>query len=62
MSEYLQDLALVLKYYDETNMKVDFESGKMFLFSFGKDKKDMEFWRSPVTVYGFSIWEFTYHR
>lgn len=38
LSEYFQDMELVLKYYD-TNMKVDFEHGNMFLFSFGKDKK-----------------------
>lgn len=48
MSVYLQDLELALKYYDETNTKVDFESGNMFLLSFGKDKKTWNFGEEPL--------------
>ena len=43
MSEYLQDLEMALRYYDEIDMQVDFEAGNMFLFSFGKDKKTWNF-------------------
>ena len=39
MSEYLQDLELALCCYDQANIQVDFESGNMFLLSFGKGKK-----------------------
>lgn len=39
MSEYLQDLELALRYYEETDMQVDFESGKMFLFFLEKIRK-----------------------
>lgn len=48
MSEYLQDLELALRCYDETNLKVDFESGNMFLFTFGKDKKTWDFGEVPL--------------
>lgn len=34
MGEYLQDLELALRYYDETDMQVDFKSGNMFPFPF----------------------------
>ena len=43
MSGYLQDLELALHYYDETDIQVDFESGNMFLLSFGKGKKTFNF-------------------
>jgi hypothetical protein len=43
MSTYLQDLELALHYYNATDIEVDFENGKMFLFSFGKDKKTWNF-------------------
>lgn len=48
MSEHLQDLELALRYYDETNSNVDFESGNMFLFTFGKDKKTWNFGEAPL--------------
>lgn len=43
MSEYLQDLELALRYYDETDMQVDFKSGNLFplpfkAFQFGVPK------------------------
>lgn len=55
MSEYLQDLELALRYYEETDMQVDFESGNMFLFSFGKDKKTWNFGEEhlPFTAFQF---------
>ena len=55
MSEYLQDLELALRYYDGTDMQVDFESGNMFLFSFGKDKKTWSFGEEslPFTAFQF---------
>ena len=48
MSGYLQDLELALHYYDETDIQVDFESGNMFLLSFGKDKKTWNFGAEPL--------------
>lgn len=48
MSSYLQDLELALRYYNETDAKVDFENGNMFLFSFGKDKKTWNFGEAPL--------------
>ena len=48
MSGYLQDLELALRYYNEANVQVDFENGKMFLFSFGKDKKTWNFGEEPL--------------
>lgn len=55
MSEYLQDLELALHYYNETEPKVDFECGKMFLFAFGKDKKTWNFGEEalPFTSFRF---------
>lgn len=55
LSEYFQDLELVLKYYDDTNLKVDFEHGNMFLFSFGKDKKTWNFGESPLPFTAFQF-------
>ena len=55
MSAYLQDLELVLRYYDETDMQVDFESGNMFLFSFGKDKKTWDFGEEPLPFTAFQF-------
>lgn len=43
MGGYLKDLELALRYYYETDIKVDFENEKMYLFSFGKDKKTWNF-------------------
>ncbi len=55
MSEYLQDLEVALRYYDEMDINVDFESGNMFMFSFGKDKKPREFGKEtlPFTTFQF---------
>lgn len=53
LSEYFQDLELVLKYYDETNVKVDFENGNMFLFSFGKDKTTWNFGEARLAFTAF---------
>lgn len=55
MSEYLQDLELALRCYDETAMKVDFESGNMFLLSFGKDKKTWNFSEEPLPFTAFQF-------
>lgn len=55
MSEYLQDLELALRHYDETDMHVDFGSGNMFVLSFGKDKQTWNFVQEPLpfTAYQF---------
>ena len=55
MGEYFRDLELVLKYYDETNMKVDFENGNMILFSFGKDNRTWDLGEAslPFTTFQF---------
>lgn len=55
MSTYLQDLELALRYYDETDMHVDFENGNMFLFAFGRDKKTWNFGEEalPFTAFQF---------
>lgn len=55
MSEYLQDLELALRYYDETDMQVDFESANMFLFSFGKDKQTWNFGEEPLPFTDFQF-------
>lgn len=56
MSEHLQNLELALRYYDEVNMNVDFESGKMFAFNFTEDKKSWSFGAEslPFTAFQFS--------
>lgn len=55
MSEYLQDLELALRYYDATDMQVDFESGNMFLFSFGKDKTTWDSDEAPLPFTAFQF-------
>ena len=55
LSTYFQDLDLALKYYDETNVKVNFENGNMFLFSFSKDKKTWNFGESPLPFTSFQF-------
>lgn len=56
LSEYLQDLELALKYYNDLDLKVDFEHGNMFLLSFEKDKKTWNFGEAPLpfTTFQFS--------
>lgn len=53
LTEYYQDLEMALRYYDDVNMNVDFESGNMFLFSFGKDKKTWNFGEAPLPFTAF---------
>lgn len=55
MSTYLQDLELALHYYNETDIKIDFEHGKMFLFSFGKDKKTWSFGEESLPFTTFQL-------
>lgn len=55
MSVYLQDLDLALQNYDAANVKVDFENGNMFLFTFGKDKKTWQFGESPLPFTAFQF-------
>lgn len=55
MGDYLQDLELLLRYYDDVDVKVDFESGNMFLFSFGKDKKTWNFGEAPLPFTTFQL-------
>lgn len=55
MSGYLQDLELALCYYEEADMQVDFESGNMFLLSFGKDKKTWDFGEEPLPFTAFQF-------
>lgn len=55
MSTYLQDLELALSHYNETNIRVDFEAGNMFQFSFGKDKKTWNFGEAPLPFTSFQF-------
>ncbi len=55
MSTYLSDLELALRYYNETDIKVDFEHGNMFQFSFGKDKKTWNFGEEPLPFTAFQF-------
>lgn len=55
MSEYFQDLELALRYYDEKDMQVDFGLGKMFLLSFGQDKKTWDFGEEPLPFTAFQF-------
>lgn len=55
MSTYLQDLELALRYYDKTDIEVDFEQGNMFLLSFGKDKKTWNFGEEPLPFTAFQF-------
>lgn len=55
MGEYFRDLELALKYYNETNMKVDFENGNMFLLSFGKDKTTWNYGEVPLPFTAFQF-------
>ena len=55
LNEYFQNLELALKYYDDVNMKVDFENGNMLLFSFDKDKKTWNFGESPLPFTSFQF-------
>lgn len=55
LSEYFQDLELVLKDYDDVNMKVDFENGNMLLFSFDKDKETWNFGEAPLPFTSFQF-------
>lgn len=53
MSRYFQDLELALRYYNEEDMKVDFENGNMFLFSFENDRKTWHFGGEPLPFTSF---------
>lgn len=55
MSKYLQDLEMALRYYDETDMQVDFQSGNMFLLSLGKDKKTWDFGEELLPFTSFQV-------
>ena len=53
MSGYLRYLELALCHYDKTDVKVDFEQGNMLLFSFGQDKKILDFGEEPLPFTSF---------
>lgn len=55
MSGHLQDLEMALRYYDETDMQVDFKSGNMFLLSLGKDKKTWDFGEELLPFTSFQV-------
>lgn len=55
LSEYLQDLELALRYYNDLDLKVDFERGNMFLLSFEKDKKTWDFGEAPLPFTDFQF-------
>lgn len=55
MSKYLQDLEVALKYYVESDVKVSFENGNMFLLSFDEDKKTWNFGEAPLP---FTVFQF----
>ena len=48
-------MELALRYYNETDMQVDFESENMFLLSFGKDKKTWDFSEEPLPFTAFQF-------
>ncbi len=58
MSGYLQDLELALRHYDKTDVKMDFEQGNMLLFSFGQDKKILDFGEEPLPFTSFCFENF----
>lgn len=55
MTTYFQDLELALRYYYELAINVDFENGKMFQFTFGKDKKTWNFGEAPLPFTSFQF-------
>ena len=55
MTEYMQDLELALRYYNETKPAIDFAGGNMFLFEFSDDKKSWSFGESPLPFTSFQF-------
>ena len=50
MTEHMRDLEKALQCYDESGADVDFESGNMFLLTFGKDKKTWDCGEVPLPL------------
>lgn len=55
MGKYFQDLELALQSYDEEEVDVDFESGNMFLFTFGEDRKTWHCGQAPLPFTSFQF-------
>lgn len=55
MTTYFQDLEVALHYYYEHDIKIAFESGNMFLLSFGKDKKTWNVGEVPLPFTSFQF-------
>ena len=55
MTQYIEDLELALKYYDENSVDVSFDEGNMFLLSLNEDKKSWDFDEEllPFTAFQF---------
>lgn len=61
MTEYLQDLELALRAYEENGQSIDFVGGNMFLFKFSEDKENWSCGEAPLpfTKYYFNSPEIT---
>ncbi len=61
MTEYMQDLELALRCYDETKPAINFANGNMFLVKFSEDKKTWSFGETPLpfTAFRFGSLEIT---
>lgn len=55
MTEYMQDLELALRCYNETKPAINFAGGNMFLFKFSEDKKSWSFGEQPLPFTSFQF-------
>lgn len=55
MSGHLQNLEIALRYYDEVDMKVDFENGNMFKLTFEKNEKCWSYKEEPLPFTSFQF-------
>ena len=55
MTEYMQDLELALRCYNETKPTVNFAEGNMFLLKFSEDKKSWSFGERPLPFTSFQF-------
>lgn len=55
MTEYMQDLELALRYYEETKPSVNFADGNMFFVNFSENKKTWSFGEAPLPFTAFQF-------